>query len=500
MANFKSKLLWLSAVVIFSFIGLMPVLSQERQPNILFIVSEDNGPEMGCYGTPIQTPNFDKLADQGVLFERAYVPQAGCSPSRAAFLTGLYPHQNGQIGLATWKYHMYNPNTPNIPSSLKGAGYTTGIIGKLHVNPESAFDFDFKAISSANFQRKEMSRYTEEAEQFMHNADKPFYLQVNHPDAHAPFIREIDGLPNSPLDPEDVDALPYMGANHPRLKEMTANYYNCMMRLDTYVGDLIEALKRTGKYENTLIVYIGDHGADILRGKRTSYEGGIRIPMIVSWPGKKLNPVRLNELVSTIDLFPTFLDAAGHPVPGYLPGKSLLPLLHGEKVDWREFLFTEFHVHSNHNPFVQRTVRNKRYKLIHNLSHGEENPGYAFTFNRLVKNEDSEILKDAYQQVKKAYELMKKPPEYELYDLEKDPYEFKNLAIDVAYVNILEQLKSSLLNWQKETSDPLIDKEKARRLFNLIAAVGVDQKPRKLVPYAAFMDPKMKFSYPEKSH
>ena len=500
MVNFKSKFLWLSAVVIFSFFGLMLVLSQEKQPNILFIVSEDNGPEMGCYGTPIQTPNFDKLANQGVLFEKAYVPQAGCSQSRAAFLTGLYPHQNGQIGLATWKYQMFNPSIPNIPTTLKLAGYTTGIIGKLHINPASAFDFDFKAIPSANFQRKEMSRYAEEAEEFMHNADKPFYLQVNHPDAHAPFIREIDGLPNSPLDPEDVDALPYMGVNHPRLKEMTANYYNCMMRLDTYVGDLIEALKRTGKYENTLIVYIGDHGADILRGKRTCYEGGVRIPMIVSWPGKKLKPARSKELVSTIDLFPTFLEAAGLQVPEYLPGKSLFPLLHEEKVKWREFLFTEFHLHSNHNPFMQRAVRNERYKFIHNLSHGQENPGYTFTFRKLIKEVDTKILEEANPQVKKAYELMKKPPEYELYDLEKDPYEFQNLAIDVAYVNISEQLKSTLLNWQKETSDPLIDKEKARRLFNLIETVGIDRKPRELVPYAAFMDPKIKFSYPEKSH
>lgn len=494
MVNFKPKFLRLIAVVIFSFIALMPVWSQEKQPNILFIVSEDNGPEMGCYGTPIQTPNFDKLADQGVLFERAYVPQAGCSQSRAAFLTGLYPHQNGQIGLATWKYHMYNQDTPNIPNSLKDAGYTTGIIGKLHVNPESAFDFDFKAIPSANFQRKEMSRYTKEAEQFMHKADKPFYLQVNHPDAHAPFIREIDGLPENPLEAEDVDALPYMGANHPRLKKMTANYYNCMMRLDTYVGGLIAALKRTGKYENTLIVYIGDHGADILRGKRTSYEGGIRIPMIVSWPEKKLKSSRSKELVSTIDLFPTFLDAAGLPVPGYLPGKSLLPLLHGEKVDWREFLFTEYHVHSNHNPFVQRTVRNKRYKLIHNLSHGGENPGYAFTFKKLIKEGEAEILKNSGPQVKKAYAIMKNPPEFELYDLEKDPYEFQNLSDNKDYDGMLEDLKATLRNWQKETSDPLIEKDKAVRLFNLIQTTGVDQQPRAVVPYAEFMNPKIGFN------
>jgi len=146
---------------------------------------------MASYSTPIETTHFDELAKQGILFKNAYVPQAGCSQSRAAFFTGLYPHQNGQIGLATWKYHMYNPDTPNIPKSLKAAGYTTGIIGKLHVNPKDAFPFDFKAIQGANFTRKAMAAYAMESEKFMSESDKPFCLQVNHPDAHAPFITQV---------------------------------------------------------------------------------------------------------------------------------------------------------------------------------------------------------------------------------------------------------------------------------------------------------------------
>ena len=129
------------------------VLAAER-PNILLIVSEDNGPELGCYGTPfVKTPVLDGLASRGVRFHNAYVPQAGCSQSRAALLTGLYPHQNGQIGLATWKFRMYREDTPNLVRSLKQAGYRTGILGKLHVNPATAFPFDVKKITSANFDR-----------------------------------------------------------------------------------------------------------------------------------------------------------------------------------------------------------------------------------------------------------------------------------------------------------------------------------------------------------
>ena len=136
-------------------------LGVANTPNILLIVSEDNGPEIGSYGTEIETPNLDELAASGTLFENAYVPQAGCSQSRAAFLTGLYPHQNGQIGLATWNYEMFSEKIPNIINTLSAGGYRTGIIGKLHVKPKSAFKFDFKAIPNSNFQRKDMSLYSE---------------------------------------------------------------------------------------------------------------------------------------------------------------------------------------------------------------------------------------------------------------------------------------------------------------------------------------------------
>ena len=119
-------------------------------PNILLIVSEDNGPELGCYGDPFaRTPHLDRLASEGIRFDRAYVPQAGCSQSRASFLTGLYPHQHGQIGLATWGFRLYREDTPNLPQSLKAAGYRTGIVGKLHINPASAFPFDMKRSPSS---------------------------------------------------------------------------------------------------------------------------------------------------------------------------------------------------------------------------------------------------------------------------------------------------------------------------------------------------------------
>ena len=454
-------------------------------PNILFIVSEDNGPEMGCYGTPIRTPHLDRLAREGTLFRNAYVPQAGCSQSRAAFLTGLYPHQNGQIGLATWEYSMYSGKIPNVVKTLKQAGYRTGMIGKLHIKPKDAFPFDFKAIPSSNFARKDMAAYLKHAGAFMRAGGQPFYLQVNFPDAHRPFIKQVDQLPARPLIGKEVQALPYMGINHPELRQQTADYYNCMMRLDTYIGQLLAVLEQSGRARDTVVVYIGDHGADMLRGKRTSYEGGLKVPMIIRWPNSRPDQ-RREELVSTLDLYPTFCDIAGARIPGTLAGRSLKPLVHGNRPAWRQYLFTEFHVHSNHNPWPQRTVRDARFKLIYNPVAGEENPGYAFTMGKkFFAAPEAELLAVATDQVRAAYALMKKPPLYELYDLKADPFEFNNLADTPAHAATQARLVAALKQWQVDTGDPLQSRAMARRLFHLIRDAGTAQ--RRPLDYKSFM-------------
>lgn len=454
----------------------LPVPAAER-PNILLIISEDNGPELGCYGEPsVKTPHLDRLAGQGVRFDRAYVPQAGCSQSRAAYLTGLYPHQNGQIGLATWKFRLYSERTPNLVRGLKNAGYRTGIIGKLHVNPAAAFPFDVHKIPSSNFGRKKLKDYAKEARRFIDGSDRPFLLSVNYPDPHRPFLRQVGGRPRNPLAADDVKPLACFGpgVDSPELRQQVADYYNCMTRLDSLVGDLLEVLEKSGKADDTLIVYFGDHGADLLRGKRTSYEGGVRIPLILRW-GNRWRGVR-KELVSTLDLMPTLLTAAGLKPPANLPGRSLLPLLDGRSKRWRTHLFTEFHLHSAHNYFPQRTVRDNRFKLIQNLLPGEVNPGYDFTLNRFFPGLQKTI---AASPVAAAYALMRQPPEFELYDLAADPHEFRNLAADPRHASTLNDLRARLLKWRRDTGDPLLNPENVRRLQREVRACFKDGKPEK---------------------
>jgi N-sulfoglucosamine sulfohydrolase len=461
-------------------------------PNVLLIVSEDNGPELGCYGDPhARTPNLDRLAAEGLRLTRAYVAQAGCSQSRASFLTGLYPHQHGQIGLATWGFRMYREDTQNIPRSLKAAGYRTGIIGKLHINPESAFPFDFAEIPAANFARKDIHAYARHAETFFSAGDKPFFLSVNYPDAHDPFIRQVEGIPAHPLKADQVEAMPYLGIDPPSLREMVADYHNCMARLDSLIGDLLAALERSGRADNTLVIYIGDHGADFLRGKRTCYEGGLRIPMILHWPGR-IQPQVRDDLVCTVDLMPTILAATGAaPVPN-LPGLALQSLFAPGTPDWRAYLFTEYHTHAaapNYHPM--RTVRDQRYKLIENLLPDTLNPDYVVTIRKLeaeaalrgfpaASGSIEAAIAGAGTEVRDAYAVMEKPPRYELYDLEDDPYEFRNLAGTPEHAAILASLAQALTDWRKATRDPLLEPKNLARLTEEVTAVTSKAAGRQL--------------------
>lgn len=236
------------------------------RPNILLIVSEDNGPQFGCYGDrTVPTPHLDALAAAGTRWETAYVTQAVCSPSRSSMLTGLYPHRNGQIGLATHAFRMVR-NWPNIPGLLKEVGYRTGLLGKLHVNPEPAFPFDFRwaDAQAISFNHRDVAQTADVAGEFFLRGG-PFFLQVSFADAHLPFLRQQQGLPVQPVFGGQVRMFPAVGADSARLRDRAADYYNCISRLDTGIGMLLARLKDAGRDEDTLVVYVGDHGPQFSR-------------------------------------------------------------------------------------------------------------------------------------------------------------------------------------------------------------------------------------------
>lgn len=433
--------------------------------NILLITSEDNGPHLGCYGDPYaQTPHLDQLAAEGTRFTNAYATQAVCSPGRASILTGLFPHQNGQIGLATHHFSMYR-EFPTIPSLLKAAGYRTGRIGKLHVLPESASPFDmvWNPLEYWSFNHRDVRQAAQVAGEFFSASSQPFFLMMNFPDAHLPWLPQDKGCPASLLTAKDVEMPPGVGCDSERLRAYAADYYNCLNRLDIGIGMTLEALKQANKVADTLVIYIADHGPQFSRGKGCSYELSLRVPLIIRWPEKAVAPRVRPELVSQIDVLPTICEAAGIPLPPGLPGCSLSPLMAGETAVWREVLFAEWTTsHPYPLPslfYPQRSVRDQRYKLIHNLMPDVLNPVETYYTQQVLIDTScsQEEIDAAPEPVRAAYSRWRNPSEIELYDLREDPWEYVNLADDPRYATIRSSLLNVLHTWQLQTHDPLID-------------------------------------------
>lgn len=409
----------------------MPVPGQ-KPPNFLLITADDLGTTLSCYGYPhIQTPNIDQLAKQGVRFENAYVAQASCSPSRAALLTGKWPHQVGQLGLAHMGFTM-SPGQDTLPAMLKDIGYTTGIIGKIHVAPVDAFPFDWmpEKEKTAPLPTQDVKWVAQQARLFFDQVSTgdPFFFYVNYFDPHLPFNADnpqVNGLPANPIHAdqieEPIDAYPETLSGD---KRYTAGLFNAVMRLDAGVGLLMEELDRAGIAENTVVIFVSDNGMETPRSKASSYEEGVRVPMIVRWPGVASPNHVIETPVSLLDIAPTLLTAAGAKAPADLAGLPLQILLgNAENKRWRPHLFTEMNFHTPTILLPQRTVRDDRYKLILNLLPGERHPPL------------------------------------ELYDLWQDPTEKQNLADSNSpeHAQRRRHLSQALEDWRYATHDPLME-------------------------------------------
>ena len=176
---------------------------------------------------------------------------------------------------------------PTLSTFLGEAGYCTGVVGKIDVMPEAAdaFDFRWSEHSYNSFSHRDVRKVAEVAGEFMKGTKEPFFLSVNFPDAHLPFLAQEYGIPGTPFTSDDVRTPEFVGIDTARLRAQAANYYNCIRRLDTGIGILLKQLAGAGLADNTLVLYLSDHGANFSRGKFTCYEGGVRIPLIIRWPG-----------------------------------------------------------------------------------------------------------------------------------------------------------------------------------------------------------------------
>lgn len=403
-------------------------LQADDRPNILWITIEDWSPDLSCYGTPgLQTPHVDKLAAEGVRYEWAFTTSPVCSTSRSAMMTGF--HQN-YIGANEHREHNKQPlpyGIKPIPHLMAEAGYFTAIM---------SWKTDCNFLPNT---REELFMGTDWSER---KPGQPFFARITYGGTHRVWNRD----PHRPIDIKDVELPPYY-PDTPFFRRDWATGLEQMQLVDREVGELLKRLEDEGLADNTVVIFISDHGRCQIRGKQFLYDAGIRIPMIIRWPGK-IEPGQVNDdLVMSIDLCATVLDIAGATSPVPLHGKSLL----GDAVKDRKYVFAAREkMDETHD--AMRAIRSKEFKLIHNLMperpytqyNNYKESGYPYLAMMNVMHMKGQLTP------KQAAFMAPNKPEYELFDLRKDPFEINNLADDPAYAQVKDQLLAELYKWREE--------------------------------------------------
>ena len=417
------------------------------RPNILWISLEDTSPRFGCYGDPVaRTPHIDRLAAGGRRFPNAFSTAGVCAPSRSAIITGMY---QTSIGTHHMRTRHTNPYTPEMPTPydavlphyvkpfteyLRAAGY--------YCTNNRKTDYQFTPPVTA------WDECSDDAHWRNRRQDQPFFSVFNPTVTHESGMWPREDHPPLVTDPNQVRLPPYL-PDTPKARRALARHYDNLAIADGRVGVLLDELEEDGLAENTIVFLWSDHGEGLPRGKRWPYDAGIRIPLIVRWPGK-LEPGSVSEdLVSLIDLGPTVLSLTGAPRPLHLQGQPFL----GPQAVPRDYIFATRDRYDESYDMI-RAVRDRRYKYIRNF-----HPEKPYLLWIPYRNKHP-ILQEMWRlhaegELKGPQNLMfaRQRPVEELYDLEEDPYEIHNLADDPDHHSTLERMRQALDTWRNDFGD-----------------------------------------------
>lgn len=445
----------LGLLVLFSACAGWCPASEPKKPNFLWLIAEDMGPHLSCLGTPeVWTPNLDRLAREGMLFTRCFTTAPVCSPSRSAFMTGMYQttinaHQHRShrddgftlppgVRLATdWMRDLgyFTANLRHFPAGIDlGPSVLNVGTGKTDWN----FTYYGQPFDSDRWD--DLKRH------------QPFYAQINFYESHRPF--------RSPrrADPSKVQIPPYY-PDHPVTREDWAKYLDAISELDTKVGAIVQLLQRDGLADNTVIFFFADNGQAHVRGKQFCYDSGLHVPLIIYWPKGLPAPhhfqpgKRSDQLLSAIDLLPTMLTLAGGKKPLLMQGRVFL----GDQADPpRQYVFAA-RDRCDETVFRFRTVRDSRYRYIRNYT-----PDRPFLQPNAYKEKQYPVwnlLKqlDMQGQLTPLQKFLTAPtmPAEELYDTLTDPHETQNLVHSPLpeHQQALQRLRTALEVWLVETDD-----------------------------------------------
>lgn len=420
---------------------------QQTSPNVLVFIADDAGMDFGCYGNPsIKTPNIDRLAEQGIRFNKAFVTSPQSSPSRTSMMTGLFAHTIGTEDLHT----PLKEGTKMMPTYFQENGYYTGSMLKTHWGPEGDKQFDRMIPGGYLPKQGDLTRETfENYSQFIDESkDRPFFLWVGFIDPHRPYNREVCPQVN---DPQKVVIPPYLIDGTDTRRDL-ADYYDEISRMDSNIGKMLSVLQEKGKLDNTIIVFLSDNGMPFPRSKGSLYDSGIQTPLVFFWKGRIQEGVsHENGLISCVDLAPTLLDLAGIIPPQNIYGKSFKDVVLDHTRRGRDYIFSERNWHDT-DEYI-RCVRSEKYKLIYNayyeLPHGTAaDLSSSLSWYELKQQQRQGRLTKEQMQIFTTPRAM-----VELYNLESDPFELDNIADIQEHITEGRKLAKLLTKWQKETDD-----------------------------------------------
>lgn len=464
----------LVSLLFFSLL-LLPLCYADSRPNVLFIVTDDMNCDLSVYGHPmVKSPQLDRLAERGLVFERAYCQNPVCNPSRSSFLTGLYPEQTG-ITTNAGHFREHLPEVTTLPQHFQKNGYYVARVGKLYhygvppdigtdgrddpqswqevrnpIGIDKAIEHDLNIIVEGASPGGTLSWLNVPSEDEEHTdaigtemaidlmernhpdkTGKPFFIAMGFYRPHTPYVAPshyFDLYPKDTIEPymmpeDDRDDIPkaalqdrpgQLELSVETRKEIIQSYFASITLVDTQVGLLLDALDRLELNENTIVVFVSDHGYHLgahgLWQKSDLFEGSTRVPLIVSAPGTLMaRGKRTESLAELVDLYPTLSELCGLPQADHVSGKSLEPILRNPNRKVRDTAFTVTEARTvrraDKSKFLGRTIRTDRYRY-------------------------TEWGEGAFGN--------------ELYDYDRDPEELSNLARDPEYASLVKRLKTQL--------------------------------------------------------
>ena len=423
-------------------IGSITGASTQR-PNVVLIIADDVSADFSCFGGQVETPHIDGLALDGVRFDNAYVTASSCSPSRNSIITGRYPHNTGAPEL-----HMNLPEGQFMfPQALKEAGYYTVLSGKWHMGEATRPAFDL--LDAAHYPNDPTGAVNWIQILQQRPKDRPFFLWYSAFDAHRPWEGDAEARPH---DPAALD-LPVGIPDTPIARADFASYCDEVRRFDRYVGAVVAELKAQEVFENTLILVLSDNGRPFPRSKTSLYDSGMKTPLVAHWPEGRFQAGAVSDsLVSSIDLAPAILEAAGLPLAAQLQGHSLLPICRDPEVETRDLLFGERNWHVQRA--CGRLVRQGDWVYMRDFTPGS----YSF---QMVNHEDgayAELLRLRAEGELSAVQsevFSTDRPEELLFNVSDDPDQLNNLAANPEHRQILLTLRRALDDWQARTGDSI---------------------------------------------